>query len=79
MKFKRQILKSFFILFSVASAILTQIKPSPLAEMNFMEMVKAHGYPVWSKFLETPDGYILNIFRIPGKKGESLASALAQS
>jgi gastric triacylglycerol lipase len=47
--------------------------------MTFIEMVKSHGYPVWSKFIETPDSYILNIFRIPGKKGESLADAMVNA
>jgi len=67
----------FFILFSVLSfkiqAIITKIGQSPEADMNFLEMAKSHGYPVWNKFIDTPDGYILNIYRIPGPQGESLS------
>ena len=34
------------------------------------------GYPVWKKFIDTPDGYIIQIFRIPGKRNETIAEAL---
>jgi len=61
--------------FSLSFCIFTEIKPSAEADMAFIEMVRYHGYPVWSKFIDTPDGYTLNIFRIPGPKGESLSSA----
>ncbi|XP_017110567.1 lipase 3 [Drosophila elegans] len=29
------------------------------------ERIEAHGYPAESHFAETPDGYVLNLFRIP--------------
>ncbi|KAH8333713.1 hypothetical protein KR059_002692 [Drosophila kikkawai] len=29
------------------------------------ERIEAHGYPAESHFVETPDGYVLNVFRIP--------------
>eukprot|EP00347_Sterkiella_histriomuscorum_P000964 403373853 len=42
-------------------------------------MTKSHGYPVWSKFIDTADGYTLNIFRIPGPRGESLSQSIINS
>ena len=39
-------------------------------------MARTHGYPVWHKFIDTKDGYILDLFRLPGKRNESLVEAL---
>ena len=65
------------ILFPLALGVFNEIKPSASeADMSFIEMVQFHGYPVWSKLIDTPDGYTLNLFRIPGPRGESLSSAL---
>jgi hypothetical protein len=40
-------------------------------------MARGHGYPVWHKFIDTVDGYIIDLFRIPGKRHESLVDALS--
>jgi hypothetical protein len=56
--------------------VFKQIKPTPEADLRFLEMARLDGYPVFSKFIDTPDGYILNIFRIPGPRSESLGEAL---
>ena len=44
-----------------------------------IDLVRNHGYPVWHKFIETWDGYILDIYRIPGPRHESLTEALAKA
>lgn len=35
-------------------------------EMSMIELVTYHGYPIKHYFLETNDGYILDLYRIPG-------------
>jgi len=35
-------------------------------EMSMIELVTYHGYPIKHFFLETEDGYILDLYRIPG-------------
>lgn len=39
--------------------------------MNFEELVLTRGYPLEIHYVETEDGYILKLYRIPGGKGES--------
>lgn len=39
-------------------------------------MVEATGYPVWHTYINTNDGYIIDLYRIPGPSGESLSEAL---
>ena len=66
-------------LMSYSTAILRKIERTSESEQNFMEMVKEAGYPVWKKYIDTPDGYILCIYRIPGPKGETLVEALERA
>lgn len=51
--------------FNLASA------ENPDAERDFMQVCTAHGYLVESHNVTTADGYILTLYRIPGKQGES--------
>ncbi|KAJ8922570.1 hypothetical protein NQ315_007600 [Exocentrus adspersus] len=42
------------------------------SKLTIVDMITAEGYPVESHYVTTPDGYILNIHRIPkGKNGKS--------
>ena len=49
------------------------------AKLSFMGLARKYKYPVQSHFITTRDGYILNVFRIPGPKGEPLEEALKQN
>ena len=44
--------------------------------MSFLEQARYHGYPVMHHIIETNDGYLLDLYRIPGKKNENLYNAL---
>ena len=46
--------------------------------MDFLELAQSNGYPVLHSFVTTKDGYILDVHRIPGKKGEILSDSLKQ-
>lgn len=52
----------------------TEIKDSLIPDemedifLSFEEIVLRKGYPLESYFVETEDGYILKLYRIPGKK-----------
>lgn len=46
--------------------------------MSMLEMVKHHSYPVTHSFIETKDGYILDLYRIPGPRYEKLEDALEE-
>ena len=48
------------------------------AQMDFLELAQSNGYPVLHSFVTTKDGYILDVHRIPGKKGEILSDSLKQ-
>ena len=37
-------------------------------EMNIMQLVKSHGYPIFNYQAVTDDGYKIEIFRIPGPR-----------
>ncbi|EDX16021.1 GD20126 [Drosophila simulans] len=39
------------------------------------ERIAEHGYPAESHFVETPDGYVLNVFRIPHSPNEGESEA----
>lgn len=56
-----------------------QIKPRPDTDISFLEMVQNDGYPIWRKYIDTPDGYIINLFRIPGPRNETLAEAMVNA
>jgi len=45
---------------------------------NFQEIVAANNYPLLEYTVETSDGYLLKVFRIPGTKGLTSSDALAQ-
>ncbi len=55
-------------------AICASAKTNPLYG-NFSDVAAYLNYPVESHEVITEDGYILKIFRIAGKKGESLYQA----
>ena len=43
--------------------------------LTTMEMAKYWGYPIEEHLITTADGFILKVFRIPGRQGESLEFA----
>jgi pimeloyl-ACP methyl ester carboxylesterase len=45
-------------------------KKDPDASADFAELAQLNGYNVETHFVTTKDGYILTVFRIPGKVGE---------
>ena len=74
-----RILPFISILLFVWSVDLREIRKDLPEDAYFKcdEMIAHHGYPVEKYNFTTSDGYMLQIFRIPGKKGESLEHALA--
>ncbi len=69
----------FLIVFllNVAYSYLAKISSETPIDINknTQEMAIAHGYPAENYTVDTADEYILTIFRIPGKKGETLDHA----
>jgi len=49
-------------------------KVDPDSSRTFEEIVLARGYPLETHYVTTEDGYILKLFRIPGKKGSSVVN-----
>lgn len=47
--------------------------------MDTQEMVAFHGYPVLKYKVTTTDGYILTVFRIPGRYNETVPKALREA
>jgi len=64
---------------STAHALANFMKVEPETDelkMDFLQFAKDYGYPVMHNYITTADGYILDLYRIPGPKGESLSEAL---
>ena len=38
------------------------------SEMSMIEIVRHHGYPIEHEFVETEDGYLLDVYRIKGPR-----------
>ena len=43
-----------------------------------LDICQYNYYPIWHKYIDTQDGYILDIYRIPGPRPESLTTALGK-
>ena len=39
------------------------------SEMSMLEIVKHHGYPIEHQYVETEDGYFLDVYRVRGPRG----------
>lgn len=61
------------------STQFTKIQPRAYGQETFLNLAQMDDYPVFSKFIDTQDGYIINILRIPGPRGESLVDAFEKS
>ena len=44
--------------------------------ISMLEMVQTHGYPIKHSFIQTSDGYLLDVYRIPGPRGETVKKAI---
>lgn len=66
-----------FVSYSNSSAAELQAVPAdPDVGKNMFEMAETRGYYMEEHFVTTPDGYILNMFRIPnGKKSRNTADS----
>jgi pimeloyl-ACP methyl ester carboxylesterase len=53
----------------------TEVPPDPDVGKNMIEIVETRGYEIESHFATTPDGYILNMFRIPFGKNANTKTA----
>ncbi|EDV32147.2 LOW QUALITY PROTEIN: uncharacterized protein Dana_GF14186 [Drosophila ananassae] len=62
---------ALFVLAVVAAGVGAVEEADPFIDIPFKklktseERIQEHGYPAESHFVETPDGYVLNLFRIP--------------
>ena len=66
------------LLFTFCVLINICINSNPEELMTTMEMAEYWGYPVEGHVVTTVDGYVLKIYRVPGKQGESLEVAKAK-
>ncbi|XP_037949314.1 lipase 3-like [Teleopsis dalmanni] len=63
--------KLFCLLFAIFTFAVPNLAKRSLPKISLKkfttseERIKSHGYPAESHFIETEDGYILNLFRIP--------------
>lgn len=48
------------------------LNQKPEADMSMIEMVAYHGYPCEHMYVRTPDGHLLDLYRITGPRGEKL-------
>lgn len=58
------------------AAFFRKVEGKSENDETFLEMMKRYNFPVYHKYLETKDGYIQNLFRIPGPQGETLDEAV---
>ncbi|KAH8241444.1 hypothetical protein KR026_003512 [Drosophila bipectinata] len=64
-------LRSALCFLAVVAAAGAVVDSDPFIDIPFKriktsaERIQEHGYPAESHFVETPDGYVLNLFRIP--------------
>ena len=70
----------FIYLLTLSSCLVNKIAPydTESFDMNMLEQVKYHGYPVVQYKVQTVDGYILTLHRIPGRRGTALGQNLRE-
>jgi len=56
-----------------------EVPPDPDVGKNMIEIVQTRGYEIESHYATTPDGYILNMFRIPNGKNANTKQDNMQS
>ncbi|XP_005176081.1 lipase 3 [Musca domestica] len=63
--------KQLLIFALLVAAVAAEVDVDPYIDIPFKpvktsaDRIREHGYPAESHYVETPDGYVLNLFRIP--------------
>jgi lysosomal acid lipase/cholesteryl ester hydrolase len=62
-----------------ATALVGAVAKDPDEGLNMTQLVQRHGYPIEEHFVETADGYILGVFRIPHGRNSSSGGSSGSS